>query len=445
LKYLNNILERFIILIKNPTIINIISVGVIALAVKGFGFLKEVVVAETFGLSELLDTFFIAALVPGFVNDVFLNAFKNVFIPNYIAEKKTSKNHGSLQSTAFIVTIFTSIFFIIIAFIFTDVYLESFFGGKSDAYYNLVKVQFYYLLPCIIFWGLSSLLSGLLNIYNEFRYSSMYPVLTSVTMLIALLFFREALGEKVLAVGMFLGSIFQFVFLLVIAFKKKIIKIRKPNFKNHNTQVMFKQIPAKVSSGFLTGMIPLTDQIFAGQLIVGSIAALNYGLKIPAFFSSIIILATGSVLLPYFANLSIDNRDKAFKKLYFILKRLFIALIIISVVLMIFSNTIIELTFERNKFTSDDTDLVANIQRMFLIGIPFTICGNIVVRFLTSINKNSFMAYVSFGSMILNIILDFVLIKYYGIMGIALCTAILQIVRSIILFLYTVNQNKVLN
>ena len=87
MKYLNNILERFIILIKNPTIINIISVGVIALAVKGFGFLKEVVVAETFGLSELLDTFFIAALVPGFVNDVFLNAFKNVFIPNYIAEK----------------------------------------------------------------------------------------------------------------------------------------------------------------------------------------------------------------------------------------------------------------------------------------------------------------------------------------------------------------------
>ena len=82
MKYLNNILERFIILIKNPTIINIISVGVIALAVKGFGFLKEVVVAETFGLSELLDTFFIAALVPGFVNDVFLNAFKNVFIPN---------------------------------------------------------------------------------------------------------------------------------------------------------------------------------------------------------------------------------------------------------------------------------------------------------------------------------------------------------------------------
>lgn len=445
MKYINNILEYFKKLLKNPTIINIISVGVIAVAVKGFGFLKEVVVAETFGLSELLDTFFIAALVPGFVNDVFLNAFKNVFIPNYIAEKKTSTNNGSLQSTAFIVTIITSIFFIIIAFLFTDVYLETFFGGKSASYYNLVKIQFYYLLPCIIFWGLSALLSGLLNIYNEFRYSSIYPILTSISMLIALLFFREDLGEKVLAVGMLIGGISQFLFLLFVASKKGIIKIRKPNFKNHNAKVMFQQIPAKVSSGFLTGMIPLTDQIFAGQLVIGSIAALNYGLKLPAFFSSIIILALGSVLLPYFANLSIDNREEAFKKLYFILKRLFVGLIFISIILIIFSNTIIELIFERNKFTSDDTYVVANVQRMFLIGIPFTICGNIVVRFLTSINKNSFMAYVSLGSMVLNIILDFILIKYYGIMGIALCTALLQIIRSIVLFRYTVKQNKAIN
>ena len=80
---------------------------------------------------------------------------------------------------------------------------------------------------------------------------------------------------------------------------------------------------------------------------------------------------------------------------------------------------------------------------MFLIGIPFTICGNILVRFLTSINKNAFMAYVSFGSMLLNIILDFILMKYYGVMGIALCTALLQIIRSLVLFKYTVNQNKV--
>ena len=62
---------------NNATATNIILVGVISVIVKVFGFYKEVVIAGEFGLSEILDTFFIALLIPGFVNQVFLSAFKN--------------------------------------------------------------------------------------------------------------------------------------------------------------------------------------------------------------------------------------------------------------------------------------------------------------------------------------------------------------------------------
>ncbi|MFD2823587.1 murein biosynthesis integral membrane protein MurJ [Lacinutrix iliipiscaria] len=429
-------------LISSPTVINIITVATIAILVKGLGFYKEVVVAGTFGLSELLDTFFVAAILPGFISEVFLNAFKGVFIPNYIAEKKTSNKLGAFQSTSFIITLGISLFFILLSYLFTDVFIETIIKGKTPAYYALVKVQFYYLLPCILFWGFASLLSGLLNIYDEFRYSSIYPIFTSITMLICIFFFKEQLQDSVLAVGMLSGAIIQFLFLFIVALQKKIIKIKKPDFLNSNTIIMLKQVPAKVSSGFLTGLISVTDQIFAGQLIIGSIAALNYGLRIPAFFTAIIVLALGNVLLPYFSNLNHDNKEEAFKKLYYILKRLFIGLVLVSVLIMIFSDFIIELCFERDEFTQEDTRIVANIQRMFLIGLPFTICGNIIVRFLTSINKNAYMAYISFATVILNIILDLILMKYYGVMGIALCTALLQMFRSIVYLNYTKKQEK---
>ena len=260
-------------LIKNPTVINIITVAFIAIIVKGLGFYKEIVVAGSFGLSELLDTFFIAALVPGFVSEVFLNAFKAVFIPNYITEKKTSQRIGAFQATSFIITLGISLVFIVISYLFTDVFLETFFKGHTESYYNLIKIQFYYLLPCILFWGFASLLSGLLNIYDEFRYSSIYPVFTSIAMLICIFFFKDVLQEKVLAVGMLIGSIAQFLFLLIVAIMKGIIKIEAPDFMGTNAIIMFKQVPAKVSSGFLTGLISVTDQYFAAQLIVGSIAA----------------------------------------------------------------------------------------------------------------------------------------------------------------------------
>ncbi|WP_369412205.1 murein biosynthesis integral membrane protein MurJ [Hanstruepera marina] len=430
---------------KNPTVINIITVGAISIFVKGFGFFKEIVIAGEFGLSELLDTFYIALLVPGFINEVFINAFNTVFIPNYIAEEKTQKAIGPFQSTSFIVTICSSLVFMFIAFLFTDVYLNVFFSGHTAEYYALIKSQFYYLLPCILFWGLTSFLNGLLNIYDEFRYSTIYPVLTSIAMLICLLGFQDELKDDVLAIGMLIGAISQFLFLLVVSFQKNIITLGIPDFKNKNAVTMFKQVPAKVSSGFLTGLIPVADQFFAAQLIIGSIAALNYGLKIPAFITTILLLALGNVLLPYFSKLSVDNINQAYKKLYQLLKWLFILLISITLILIIFSNNIIELVFERNNFSESDTNIVSNVQKMFLIGLPFTICGNIVVRFLTSINKNAYMAYVSLVSIILNVILDWILMKQYGIMGIALCTAILQILRSLVLFNYTRKQHKLIN
>lgn len=431
-------------ILKSPTVINVITVAVISVLVKGLGFYKEIVVAGTFGLSELLDTFFIAALLPGFIYEVFLNAFNTVFIPNYLAEKKSTNRTGAFQSASFIVTLGISLVFILISYLFTDVFVETFFNGHTQGYYELIKIQFYYLLPCIAFWGFTSLLSGLLNIYDEFRFSSIYPVLTSISILICLLFFKDQLQEKVLAVGMLIGSIAQFLLLLIVALQMNIIRISKPNFFGTNTKMMFKQVPAKVSSGFLTGLISVADQFFAAQLIIGSIAALNYGLRIPAFFTAIVVMALGNVLLPYFSKLSLTNKDEAFKTLYYILKRLFIGLAIIAVVLILASDFIVELCFERNEFTSEDTKVVANIQRMFLIGLPFTICGNIIVRFLTSINKNAFMAYISFATVILNIILDILLMKFYGIMGIALCTAFLQIFKSLIYLKYTTKQQKVL-
>ncbi|MCX7548392.1 polysaccharide biosynthesis C-terminal domain-containing protein [Xanthomarina sp. F1114] len=425
---------------KNPTIINIITVAFITLLVKGLGFYKEIIVAGSFGLSELLDTFFIAALVPGFIYQVFLVAFKSVFIPNYVAEQKAGASVGSIQTTSLLITIFMSLFFMIIAFLITNTFLKILFPNHTDLYYNLIKLQFSYLLPCILFWGMSSLISGLLNVHNEFKYATLYPIFTSISMITLLLFFKDYFQERVLALGMLIGSILEFLFLFIVAKFKHILKFRKPDFKSHGTRMMLNQLPAKASSGFLTGLIPVTDQFFAAQLVIGSVAALNYGLKIPAFFTTIIIIAMGNVLLPYFSKLTLDNRDMAFKELYNILKWLFIGLLIVIIPIILFSSSLVELIFERNEFTSNDTIIVSKIQIIFLCGIPFTICGNIIVRFLTSINRNSFMAYVSFFSMLLNILLDYILLKIYGVFGIAFSTIILQIVRSMVLLKYTTKQ-----
>jgi len=422
---------------NNTTLTNIFTVGLLTLAVKGLGFAKEIVIANNFGLSELLDTFYIAVLAPSLIYAVFMGSFNSVFIPNYVSTLKTNKLLiGRFQSTSFIVTIAVAAVFILLSFLFTDVYLEVFYKGHTPSYYALIKTQFYYVAPCILFWGLSSIIGGLLTIDGEFRFSSISSVFTPLSIIVCLIFFREALGNLVLAIGTLIGSFLGFIFVLIIALKRQIIHIDTPDFVSQDVKTLFKQLPAKLSSGLLVGMNPFVDQFFAAQLIIGSIAALNYGIKIPAFAIGIIGIAVGNVMLPYFSKQAIDNRAEIFDKVQSMIKYLVIGSVVITIILFLLSSTIVSLFLERNAFTSSDTEIVSKIQQMYLLQIPSYIIGLIMNKFLTSINKNNFMVVTSVISLTLNIVLNYILIREMGVYGLALATSIVSIVNSVILYIY---------
>ncbi|MCD2258912.1 murein biosynthesis integral membrane protein MurJ [Psychroserpens luteolus] len=429
-------------LLGNATIVNVLVAGFSTFLVSGMGFFKEMVIADRFGLSELIDTFLIAVLVPAFISGVFLGSFHSVFIPNYVSELKTGKRIGAFQSTSFIVTIGVALVFLIIAFLFTDVYLETLYKGHTENYYTLVKTQFYYVAPCILFWGFTSVINGLLTIDNEFRYSSMSAIFTPISIIVCVVFFREELNTLVLAIGTLMGSVLGFLFVLSIALKRGVIFLNRPDFKSENIKTLFGQLPAKLSASLLSGVNPLIDQYFSAQLIVGSIAALNYGIKIPAFTISIVGIAIGNVLLPYFSKNAVDNKIETFKKLKKILRFVIIGSSTVMVIVILLSKPIITLIFEGNAFESDDTVIVSRIQQMYLLQIPSYIAGLIMVKFLTSINKNNFMVLTSIINLIFNIVLNYILIKSMGVYGLALATSIVATINGIILYAYINHLDK---
>ena len=150
-----------------------------------------------------------------------------------------------------------------------------------------------------------------------------------------------------------------------------------------------------------------------------------------------------NVLLPHFSKSVLENRDDAFRQLFKILKVVFVASSLIAIAGIITSDFFVSLFFERNEFTAQDSTLVSGLQKIILLYIPFKISGMLLVNFLTSINKNSYMAIVSFVSIVLNIILNFSLVKPYGVFGIAIATTIVVILRNLLLFHFTkIQKNK---
>ena len=65
-----------------------------------------------------------------------------------------------------------------------------------------------------------------------------------------------------------------------------------------------------------------------------------------------------------------------------------------------------------------------------------------MVKFLTSINKNNFMVLASIINLLLNIVLNYMLIKSMGVYGLALATSLVSIINSIILYVYISKLNK---
>lgn len=426
--------------LNNGIFRNILLVAGLGVLIKCVSFYKEILVSSTFGLSMLLDTFQLAILIPSFIQMMALRALTNLFIPNYILEMKTTKEIGSLQS--FIFSIITVLFLALSTFaLIFSFFLEDVFSGRTVEYYELLRMQLYIVLPCILMWGYSSVLGGLLEIDNKFFYSTITQVLIPIITIINVIFFKDFFGEAILVWSMLIGTLISFSYLVLITKKFKILNIGQIKI-NDNTRLMIRQYPPKVTSAILTGINPFVDQLFAAQLVVGSVASINYGIKLPTIFTALLIMALGKVFLPHFSRLIVDDQEKAYRSLFKILKIVFGGSLIIAMVFYIWSYEIIELLFERGKFTSADTLVVSNIQKIAFLYVPFFLCTLLCVKFLTAANKNKFMAWVSFWNLIVNLIMNFFLVENYGLYGLVMSTTIVYIISSLIYFTYTYKSYK---
>lgn len=415
---------------------NMISVALVSLLVKGVGFFKEILIADTYGVSELLDTYLIAALIPTFVQNVFLNSYSSVFIPNYVLEKQEKQGIGTFQSSSFLITIGIALAMMLITYLSIDVYLEVLFPGHETRYYELIKTQLWIILPCMLFWALSSLISGILRVENEYFYSSLNAIFVPLITIVLLLFFQEKFQEKTLAMGMLIGSITSSLYLIFLGFKKKIFEIGKPSFKGKNLQVMLKQVPAKISSSLIHGLNPIVDQYFSAQLTVGALATLNYGTKIPVVVLGLVTIPISNTLLPYFSQKAVEGRKVLYSYLHRVLGTGLGVMSIAAIALILLSKLIITIVFERGTFTSDNTAEVYVIQQLYLIQLPFYVSAIVMNRYLNAINKNNFLVLSSLVNLVMNIVLNYIFLKWMGIKGIALATSVVYFVNALIIYIY---------
>ena len=99
--------------------------------------------------------------------------------------------------------------------------------------------------------------------------------------------------------------------------------------------------------------------------------------------------------------------------------------------LVFFSEPIVSILFERGAFSTQDTSLVSNIQIYYFLQIPFYVLVLLMMRLISSLKANRWLMLVASINFILNVVLNYVFMRWMGVAGIALSTSIVYVISFI--------------
>ncbi|BFU93739.1 MAG: putative lipid II flippase MurJ [Nitrospira sp.] len=416
----------------------LIFVGFSVLCVKFIALVKEQVVASQFGTSDVYEAFLMAFMLPSLVSSIISGGIYAAVMPTYVevAEREGSalaqKLADNVMALVLLFLLGASLLLTLLAPLAFTILGSSFNQEKL----SLTKTLFFLLLPILPVTCLTSLWGTFLNSRRNFLIVSLVPVLTSLIIIVSLLSYRDPINPYLLTAATLGGAVVE-ALAMALAIRRKglAISLRWHGFDGHTKNVVH-QFKSMVAGTFLLGATGPVDQIMAATLESGSLAALNYGSRIINAGLSIGVTTLGTVVFPYFS--ALEARAERKQLVMFVAsysKKLFWLSLLGSLMIWYFSEAIVRLVFERGAFTAADTTVVASVQAMASIQIPFYLVGTLIVRAISAVKRNDILLISAALSLPIDVLLNYAFMKVMGVAGIALSTSLVYLGSSLFTYL----------
>src|SRR5215208_157132 len=261
----------------------ILTVASFTVVVKLATVVKDVAVAAQFGVSDALDAFLIALVLPSFAGGVIAESLNPALIPTYIQVREHQGREAAqrLFSSVMVWSSVGLIAFSVVLALSAPYALPIIASGFSPEKLALTHSLFYVLLPILVLNGLGAIWAAVLNAGERFALTAIAPILIPITIF-----------ALVIAMGRVWG-----IYSLV------------PLWHGWDaaTKQVLRQYSPIVAGAAMIGSTPLIDQSMAAMFDPGSVSVLNYAYKIVAGVDSIVTVALSKAVLPYFSGMVATN------------------------------------------------------------------------------------------------------------------------------------------
>jgi len=413
----------------------IVAVG--TLAAKLVGMAKDMVVAAHFGTSDAMDAFLVALALPTFITNVVAGSLPSALVPVYIRVREREGRDAarrllsSVLAGAIAVVVVASVLLVL----FSPLLLRLIGSTFSSAKLALAEHLFVFLVPLILISGLSTILSAVLNADERFVLGAATPVLIGLMPMLFVITVGERWGIRALSTGLIAGYACEFLVLSWTVYRRGFIAVPTLRSLHPETKQVVREYLPMVLGMVVMSATPLVDQSMAAMLGPGSVSALTYGSKLVTAGLGIGVTALSTALFPHFSTMvaagnwsSVQNTLRTYARL-----TLLVAIPLVAV-FWLFSDVLVRALFERGAFSGADTEVVARVQALFALQIPFYVLGIIGVRLLSATGGNRLLMWISIGNFVTNIVGNYVFMQFWGVAGIALSTSLVYVVSSVAIY-----------
>lgn len=400
------------------------TIGVAAgiLAVSGLvsrllGLVRDRLLAGKFGASPELDIYFAAFRIPDFVFGILITGgIVAVFLPLFSEYfKKNPAQAWEFTNNVLNCFLILLIFICGILALFTPLLIKLIAPGfapeQKTLAISLTRIMF--LSP--IFFGLSSVLSGVLHYFNRFLVYSIAPILYNLGIIFGILFFLPIFGLLGLAYGVVLGAFFHGIIQIPAAKSSGYSWQPFFNFRSPGVIKVFKlMIPRTIgAAAYHLNLIVITA--IASTLAAGSITIFNFANNLQYLPIGLIGVSFALASFPVLSRaLAEEQREKFLENFSLVFRQILFLIIPISVLMFILKTQIVRIILETGQFGALETRLTAASLGLFVFGIFAFSFFPFLSRAFFSFQDTKTPAIIGIVSTALNIILAFLLVGLLG-------------------------------
>lgn len=374
------------------------------------GLLRDRLLASRFGAGLELDVYFASFRIPDFVyNILILGGLIVAYLPLFSEYFSKNKNEA-WEMTNYVLNAFliflVSISFIL--FVFTPWLVKLLFPGFESEHYKLATPLIRLLFLSPIFFGVSNLLSGILQYFQRFFIYSLTPIFYNLGIIFGILFLAPILGIFGVAIGVVLGAFLHMAIQIPTA--KNCGFHYRPilNFKYPALKRIFKLMIPRVFGVAAQQINLIIMTAIASTISSGSIAIFSISNNFQNLPVGIIGASFAVAIFPALSRNFAENQKKEFFENFFLIFRQILFFIIpVSILIFFLRNPILKILYLTGKFNLRDVQLTSACLGIFSFSIFAQSLIPLFMRAFFSWQDTKTPTLITFSSVTLNIILAF--------------------------------------